>query len=76
MVLVAALIPAGKPGLQPRIDAYNAKADYLVVQDGGSVRVWLNRGGNTGGCIHLRAAVATSLLLRAVEASSDRAPRD
>ncbi|MFF3327721.1 FG-GAP-like repeat-containing protein [Streptomyces sp. NPDC002889] len=27
----------------------DGKADYLVVYDGGAVRAWLNRGGNTGG---------------------------
>lgn len=26
----------------------DGKADYLVIYDGGSVRAWLNRGGNTG----------------------------
>jgi hypothetical protein len=26
----------------------DGKADYLVVYDGGAVRAWLNRGGNTG----------------------------
>ncbi|MGP4001594.1 hypothetical protein [Streptomyces sp. 8N706] len=26
----------------------DGKADYLVMYDGGSVRAWLNRGGNTG----------------------------
>jgi hypothetical protein len=25
----------------------DGKADYVVVYDGGSVRAWLNRGGNT-----------------------------
>ncbi|WP_113699537.1 NPP1 family protein [Nonomuraea lactucae] len=27
----------------------DGKADYVVIYDGGSIRAWLNRGGNTGG---------------------------